>query len=232
MSKSTESISKSVEISTKNPLLFVPALAPLVIHLLFLILAWAVFPIRGMAWDLAHLRWYETVSPNWGISILGSFIASIVGFIASCMIVNMANDIMNQRPANLNKSLNLVMSRLGDLIVAAIIAAICSITIILIPVALFLAAITIIEGTDAVESTKEAFNFVIKNLGEVILFVIIVVVLSIVFSFVFGFIPVIGAYLGSIIQWLVNVIFTVAAVKFYLTLKQAPPPPPPPPPPL
>jgi len=139
---------------------------------------------------------------------------------------------MNQRPANLNKSLNLVMSRLGDLIVAAIIAAICSITIILIPVALFLVAITIIEGTDAVESTKEAFNFVIKNLGEVILFVIIVVVLSIVFSFVFGFIPVIGAYLGSIIQWLVNVIFTVAAVKFYLTLKQAPPPPPPPPPPL
>ena len=98
--------------------------------------------------------------------------------------------------------------------------------------ALFLVAITIIEGTDAVESTKEAFNFVIKNLGEVILFVIIVVVLSIVFSFVFGFIPVIGAYLGSIIQWLVNVIFTVAAVKFYLTLKQAPPPPPPPPPPL
>lgn len=213
MSKSTESISKSVEISTKNPLLFVPALAPLVIHLLFLILAYVVFPNPWLIWG-------------------GYFIASIVGFIASCMIVNMANDIINQRPANLNKSLNLVMSRLGDLIVAAIIAAICSITIILIPVALFLVAIAIIEGTDAVESTKEAFNFVIKNLGEVILFVIIVVVLSIVFSFVFVFIPVIGAYLGSIIQWLVNVIFTVAAVKFYLTLKQAPPPPPPPPPPL
>ena len=231
MSKSTESISKSVEISTKNPLLFVPALAPLVIHLLFLILAYVVFPIRtiGFGWPAII---HEVLIPNpwliWG----GYFIASLVGFIASCMIVDMANDIINQHPANLNKSLNLVMSRLGNLIVAAIIAAICSITIILIPVALFLAAIAIIEGTDAVESTKEAFNFVIKNLGEVILFVIIVVVLSIVFSFVFGFIPVIGAYLGSIIQWLVNVIFTVAAVKFYLTLKQAPPPPPPPPPPL
>jgi hypothetical protein len=231
MSKSTESISKSVEISTKNPLLFVPALAPLVIHLLFLLLAYVVFPIRtiGFGWpEIIH----EVLIPNpwlvWG----GYFIASIVGFIASCMIVNMANDIINQRPANLNKSLNLVMSRLGDLIVAAIIAALCSITIILIPVALFLAAITIIEGTDAVESTKEAFNFVIKNLGEVILFVIILVVLSIVFSFVFGFIPVIGAYLGSIIQWLVNVIFTVVAIKLYLTLKQTPPPPPPPPPPL
>jgi hypothetical protein len=118
------------------------------------------------------------------------------------------------------------MGRLGTLIIAAIISAIFFITFVLIPVALFIITIAMIDGTDAIESTKRSFDFVIKNLGEVIVFIIIVIVVAIIFGIGFGLIPVVGAYIGAIIGWILNVVFTVAAVHFYLSLRLPPPPPP------
>lgn len=223
-SKSTEALSNGVNTSTKNPLLFVPSLAPIVIHLLFLFLAYVVFPYRY------HYFPYftEVIVPNafliWG----GYFIAAILGFIASCMIVDMANDSINGHPIDLNKSLNLVIGRLGSLILAAIISAVCFITFFLIPIALFIITIAIIEKTDAIESTKRSFDFVVKNLGEVIVFMIIVIIAWIVLNVGFTLIPFIGAYIGAVISWLLNVVLTVASVHFYLSLKPPPPPPSPP----
>jgi len=208
--KSTESISKGLDISMKNPSIFIPVIAPLVIHLLFVTL--------------------DQIT-NVGLFWVGYFLASIVGFIASCMIVDMANDVINGRPMNLNKSLNFVMGKLGTLILVAIISAICSITVILIPVAFFIITIAIVEGTDALQSTERAVDFVIKNLGEVVIFTIIVVVVSIVFGFAFALIPIVGSYIGPVIMWIINVIFTASAVYLYLTLRQPSLPPPPPPPP-
>jgi len=231
-SKSIESISRGFDISTKNPGVFIPALAPLIIHLFFIILAYVVFPMRYRILSQSpyppFYTYNEVVVPNTWLVWVGYFIASLVGFIASCVIVDMANDIINGRPMNLNKSLNLVVNKLGSLILAAIISAVFFITFILIPVALFIITITIIEGTDAIESTKRAIDFVIKNLGEVIIFVIIVIVISIIFGAAFTFIPIVGIYIGSIIMWMINVIFTVASVYFYLALRPLPPPPPPP----
>lgn len=220
-SKSTEAFSNGVDTSTKNPSLFIPSLAPIVIQLLFLILAYVVFPIR-----YGFPPFFEIPIPNpyliWG----GYFIASIVGFLAFCMVVDMANDIINGRQIDLKKSMNLVIGRLGTLIVAAIISAIFFITFFLIPVALFIAVIAIIEGKDAIESTKRSFDFVVKNLVEVIIFIIIIIVVAVILSFGLAFIPVVGAYIGAIVSWIVDVIFIVASVHFYLSLRQpmAPPP--------
>jgi hypothetical protein len=231
MSKSTESISKGIDTSTKNPGLFVPALAPLAIQLLFLILAYVVFPYQAL--ELHGLSLRTVYYPNIWISLAGSFIAAIVGFLASCMIVDMANDVINGRPMDMKKSMNLVTGKLGTLIAAAIISAVCYITIILIPVAMFIIAIALIEGTDAIESTKRAFDFVVKNLGEVIVYIIIVIVINVVLAIGIGLIPVVGIYIGNAASWIINVIFTVASVHFYLASRLvAPPPPPPPPPPL
>jgi hypothetical protein len=212
--------------SSRKPGLFVPMLAPIVVQLLFLILAYIVFPIRYGIYPILY-----TEAPNpwlvWG----GYFLASIIGFIASCMVVDMANDVTNGRPMDLKKSMDLVTGRLGTLILAAIISAVCFITFVLIPVALFIIVIAVIEGTDAIESTKRAFDFVVKNLGEVIVFIIIVIVVAIIFGIGFAFIPVVGAYIGAVISWILNCIFIVASVHFYLSFRQQLPPPPPPPPP-
>ena len=202
----------------------------MVVQLVFLILAYIVFPYRGLAWDWVNLRFYEVTYPNPWIVWGGYFIAAIVGFITSCMVVDMANDTINGRPIDLKKSMNLVMGKLGTLILAAIISAVCFITFVLIPVALFIITIAIIEGTDAIESTKRSFDFVIKNLGEVIIFIIIVVVVLIISWVGFTFIPVVGAYIGAVVGWILIVVFVVASVHFYLSLRQPPPPPPPPPP--
>ena len=220
-SKSTEALSNGVDTSTKNPLLFVPSLAPIVIQLLFLFLAYVVFPYR-----YSFFPYYsDVIVPNaflvWG----GYFIAAILGFMASCMVVDMANDSINGHPVDLNKSLNVVIGRLGSLILAAIISAVCFITFFLIPFALFILTIAIIEKTDAIESTKRAFDFVLKNLGEIIVFIIIVIVAWVVLSVGFALIPFIGAYIGAVISWLLNIVLTVASVHFYLSLRPTPPPP-------
>ncbi len=209
------------------------------IHLIFIILAYVVFPARCRVYGPSvyppYFTYYEIVAPNGWLLWGGYFIASIVGFIASCVIVDMANDVIRGLPMDLNKSLSLVTNRMGNLILAAIISAICFITFILIPIALFIITIAIIEGTEAIQSTKSAVEFVIKNLNEVIIFIITVVVASIVFGLFFTLIPVVGVYIGPIIMWIINVIFTVASVDFYLTLRQPSPqpmsPPSPPAPP-
>jgi len=137
----------------------------------------------------------------------------------------MTNDAINNRPIDLRKSMNLVTSKIGTLIVAAIIAAICSITVILLPIAMFIMVIAIIEELDAVESTRRAFDFVIKNLSEVIIFIVIVIVVGVIFSYGFSLIPIIGSFIGAIISWFLNAIFTISAVYFYLSLRASPPPP-------
>ncbi|MEM2424865.1 MAG: hypothetical protein QXK73_06415 [Candidatus Bathyarchaeia archaeon] len=225
MSKSVESISESFDISTKNPILLVPYIAPIIIQIIFNVLA-HLFPIR----------YYYGPSlvaevPNTGLIILGSFIAGIVGFIAACTLVDMTNDVINGRPVNLSKSLSYVRGRISILIVLAIIAAIFSITIILLPIAMFLVVVAIIEGKNVAESIKKTFSFVSRNLGEVVVFIIIVIIVGIIFSYGFSLIPVVGLYIGNIIGWIINAIFTISAVHLYISLEQLPPPPPPPPPP-
>jgi len=237
MSKSTESLSQGIDVSIKNPLLFVPALVPIGIHLLFTFLAYVVFSYRvwGYGWFGGGL--YEMMVPNSYVLWGGAFLAFVFGFIAECVIVDMANDALQKKTLNLSKSLNAVTSRLGVLIVAALIAAVCAITFVLIPIAFFIITIAVLENLDAAESTKKAFDFVIKNLGEVIVFLIIVIVIDVIFTFAFTVIPVVGPYLGVVIQWLLNVVFTASAVGFYNALRHTvstpqPPPPPPPPPPI
>jgi MFS family permease len=217
-------LSKGFDSSIKNPILFIPSLAPIVIQLLFLLLAYVVFPIQY------NIFVYSAVLPwlIWG----GYFIAALVGFVASCIVVDMINDKINGRQITLNKSFGVVMSRLGTLILAAVIAAVCFITFILIPVALFIITIAMVEGLGAIDSTKKAFDFVVKNLGEVIVFIVIVIVADLILSFGFGLIPFVGAYIGAIISWIAGVVFTVSSVHLYLALRTASPTVPPTPQPM
>jgi hypothetical protein len=159
-------------------------------------------------------------TPNIMLLTLGSFIAGILGFIAECMVIDMANDVFSQRKPDLSKSFRLVMDRIATLIVLAIIAAILTVIIIGIPIAYFLAIVAIVEGVGVGESLSRAVSFVSKNLGSVIVFIIIVIVVVIILSLI----PVVG----SILNWIASITFTVAAVNLYISLKTPPLPPPPP----
>ncbi|MCX8171189.1 MAG: hypothetical protein N3E47_04365, partial [Candidatus Bathyarchaeota archaeon] len=117
MSKSIESVSKGLDISMKNPMLLAPYAAPIIIQWIFSALAY-LFPIR----------YYFIEAPNPFILMFGSFIAAILGFIAACMLIDMVNDLLNNRPIDFSKSLNFVVRKIGTLIVTAIIAALLSVT--------------------------------------------------------------------------------------------------------
>lgn len=220
MSKSIESISKGLDISMKNPILLVPYAVPIVVQWIFSALA-HLFP----------LRYYFIEEPNPLILMLGSFVAAILGFIAACMLIDMVNDALNGQPINLSKSLNITINRIGTLILTAVIAALCGLTVILLPIAIFIIVVAVIENVGVVESAKKTFNFVLSNLGEVIIFIILVIIIGAVLPYVFSLIPIIGSYVGAIVSWLLNAIFTISAVYFYILLSPPPPPPPPLPPP-
>lgn len=130
----------------------------------------------------------------------------------------MANNIIKNRPVDLKGSLNLVISRISTLIIVAIIAALCAITILLLPVAIFIVVVVMIEGAGAIEGAMKTFNFVVKNLGEVLIYIIIVIIVGAIFTFGFSMIPVVGPYISTIITWLINAMFTVSAVHLYLSL--------------
>lgn len=198
----------------KNPIILVPSLIPMVIALLFEFLARWVFAQQYIIYGAI------ISTPNIMLLTLGSFIAGILGFIAECMVIDMANDVFSQRKPDLSKSFRLVMDRIATLIVLAIIAAILTVIIIGIPIAYFLAIVAIVEGVGVGESLSRAVSFVSKNLGSVIVFIIIVIVVVIILSLI----PVVG----SILNWIASITFTVAAVNLYISLKTPPLPPPPP----
>ena len=198
----------------KNPIILVPSLIPMVIALLFEFLARWVFAQQYIIYGAI------VSTPNIMLLTLGSFIAGILGFIAECMVIDMANDVFSQRKPDLSRSFRLVMDRIATLIALAIIAAILTVIIIGIPIAYFLAIVAIVEGVGVGESLSRAVSFVSKNLGSVIVFIIIVIVVVIILSLI----PVVG----SILNWIASITFTVAAVNLYISLKTPPLPPPPP----
>ena len=194
----------------KNPIILVPSLIPMVIALLFEFLARWVFAQQYIIYGAI------ISTPNIMLLTLGSFIAGILGFIAECMVIDMANDVFSQRKPNLSKSFSLVMSRIATLIVLAIIAAILTVIIIGIPIAFFLAVIAIVEGVGVSESLSRATSFVYKNLDSVFTFSVISIVVAIILSRI----PI----MGSMLSWITSITFTVAAVNLYISLKTPPPP--------
>lgn len=217
MSSSIDSISRGVDIVVKNPIIFLPSLIPIIIALIFNALAYWVFVERYIVGATV------ITAPNWVLLALGSFIAAICGFIAGCMVVDMVHDVLEQRKPDLSKSFSAVMGRVGVLIVLAIISAILTVIIVGIPIALFLIVVAIVEKTGVGESLSRSISFVSKNIGAVLVFVVIVIVVAIVLALI----PV----AGMVLSWIVNVIFTAAAVDLYVRLGAPLPPPPPPPPP-
>lgn len=200
-SESVMAISNGVDTVTRNLLLFVPSIVLLVIELLF--------------------QFSISLVPNIWLVWPGRFIVGFIGFIIYCIVVDMTNDSINGNPVDLKKSLNVIVSRLPELILVAIVAVLCALTILLIPLAFFIRTITIIEKTDTNQTISKSVDFVRNNLGDVLVFVLITILVS--FLFVFSLIPFVGTYIGDLLNLVVNVVFTTASVHLYTSLKMTTP---------
>jgi hypothetical protein len=129
----------------------------------------------------------------------------------------MVNGKINNQATSFIKSFNSILPRLGTLVLAAIISAICFATYILIPIALFLTVIIMIEGMGAIESTKSSFYFTLRHLGNTIILVVVTIVAWVIFEYSFAAFGFPGAITGVILGWLAIGFLSVTSLVLYLT---------------
>jgi len=202
MPVSLEALSRSLEVLSENPIIIVPSLVPAILDLL---LKLAIMGTRFHAFmhPLLMMQYY-------GLMMIGGFVTALVGFIAVTMEADMANDVFQGAKADLEKSLDRVLKTMGTLIGLAIISAIFAMTIILVPVALFLITIAIVDEVGVGEAISRSFSFVTGNLGEVLLFVIAIVIIDIILSLI--------PFIGGLLTWLANCVFIMTSVLIYRRL--------------
>lgn len=186
-----------VQLASTKPMVFVPALLGSLVSIFISILT---FSFDWQVWG------------GWlGVSLLFSLVGFIVSYILYFASIDMSRDAYFNSPLNLMESINYVLRRVGTLIVASIVGAIMSITIILIPAALLMFVIMVVDESGIGDSLSKAFSVLTRELGDILILIII----SILGSIVLGFIP----YIGSLLQAGLRVVIGLAFIDLYYQYK-------------
>lgn len=122
-----------------------------------------------------------------------SIIGSIITFVLNFATIDMARDAYMDQPLDLGRSFNYALSRIVTFFIASIVAALLSITIILIPVAILLMVIIVMDETGIMDAVSKAFSVLSRDLGDVI----VILVVSVVGYALLGWAPVIGGLLTA-----------------------------------
>jgi hypothetical protein len=145
------------------------------------------------------------------LSTLIGLTSSIISFILSFASTDMSRDAYYKQPLDLGQSIQYVLGRFVTFLIAAIFGGLLSITIVLIPVVLFMFVIMVLDETDIMDAFQKAFNVLKSELADVL----ILLVISIVASLVIGYVPFFSTLLNSI----VNVILGIGFIDIYVTYK-------------
>lgn len=124
----------------------------------------------------------------------------------------MSRDAYFDAPLNLRGSVNYVLGRIGIFIVASIVGAIMSITIILIPAVILMFVVMVVDETGIGNSLSRAFSVLSRELGDVLLLLVV----SIVGSFILGIIP----FIGDLLATALRVIIGLAFIDLYYLYKK------------
>ena len=132
-----------------------------------------------------------------------SIVGSIITFVLNFATIDMARDAYMDQPLDLGRSFNYALSRFLTFFIASIVAALLSFTIILIPVAILLVVIIVMDETGIMDAISQAFSVLTRDLGDVI----ILLVAAIVGSFLLGWVPVIGGLLAACYSVVLDIAF-------------------------
>ena len=148
------------------------------------------------------------------VGVLLALVGGIVSYVLSFASLDMARDAYLNKELNLSESVSYVIGRIGVFIVASIVGAILAITVILIPVAVLMFVIMVVDETGIGNGISKAFGFLSRRLMDVL----IIFVVSIVASIILGLIPIIGA----ILVVAMNVLIALALIHVYYDYKRSP----------
>lgn len=137
------------------------------------------------------------------LSILGVIITFLLNFAS----LDLSRDALVGDPLDLGKSMDYVMSRIVTFMVAAVVGGLLSITVILIPVAILMFVIIVMDETDIGDAISRAFGVISYNLGDLL----VIFVFSIIGHIIIAFVPIGKSLLSSL--W--DVIVGLAIMALY-----------------
>jgi hypothetical protein len=137
------------------------------------------------------------------IGSLISIIGAVVSFILNFATIDMARDAYTDEPLDLGRSFNYAMGRIVTFFVASIVAGILSITIILIPVAILMMVIIVMDETGIVDALGQSFGVLGRDLGDII----VILVVAIIGYAILGWVPLIGGLLTACFSVVLDLAF-------------------------
>ena len=162
---------------------------------------------------LGFLVSYTLTNVNVGallFTIIGTT-SLIFSFILNFASTDMSRDAYYKQPLDLGQSIEYIVGRFFTFVIAAVFGGLLSITVILMPVVLFMFVIMVLDETSIMDAFEKAINVLRAELSDVL----VLIVVSIVASVVIGFVPLFSSLLNSI----VNVILGIAFIDIYVTHK-------------
>jgi hypothetical protein len=188
----TEHLKIAVEVARSQPMVFVPAIISGIINMVI---------SQSIHWG----QMYGTMG------LVLNIISGIISFIFSFASLDMSRDAYGRQPLDLSSSINYVIGRFVPLVIAAIVGAVMSITIILIPVVIIMNVIIVLDETTFTDAISKSFKVLGKELGDVILIIIVTIVGAIVLAFV--------PFICDLLIAALNVVIGIAYIDLYTNYK-------------
>jgi len=202
-------------LAMEKPMVFAPALLGGIISMLISVTSRSLVGAYRLRFlhGLGGAPYYPTISSSLFLLVgLFSLISFIIMYILNFVSIDMSRDAYLGKPLRMMGSVNYVMKRSTTFIIASIIGAIMSITIILIPVVIIMFVILVIDETGVGDAISKAFSVLTKDLSDVI----VILVIAIVGSLLLGMVP----FISKLLTACLNVIIGLAFIDIYFQYKR------------
>jgi len=137
------------------------------------------------------------------IGSLISIVGAVVSFILSFAAIDMARDAYTNEPLDMGRSFSYASGRIVTFFLASIVAGILSITIILIPIALLMMVIIVVDETGIADAISQSFAVLGRDLGDII----VILLVAVIGSAVLGWVPLVGGLLTAGFSLILNIAF-------------------------
>jgi len=202
-------LQKGVNIISTKPLVLAPALVGAVISAILSFIATSLFMPLGFWW--AGGLFAPGLLALMAIAGLLMLIGGIIAYVMNFVSLDMSRDAYLNQELNVAKSVSYVLGRILTFIVASIVGAILAITIILIPVAILMFVIIVVDETGIGSAVSKTITVFRERLGDTAILAII----AIIGGLILGFIPFIGPILAAVL----NVVVGLAFIHVYTNYK-------------
>ena len=195
--RASDHLSLGYRIASSKPMVFAPVLLGSLISTL----------INPDGWSPLDPSGY---SPVYLFAALFALAGSVLVYLLNFASIDMARDAYVGERLDLGASMNYVIGRIGTFIVASIVGVLLSITVILIPVSIFMFVIIVMDETGVGTAVSKAFNVIMSDIGDVT----VIILASIIGNILLSFVPLIGGILTACLGVVIDLAFISVYEKY------------------